>query len=232
MVSSQEDRVRRQHVVERAAQQRGGDACRLSLALSCVALRRAISLPCSSCQRLRRSAFLPAVCPAFFSAAVEQPQRLRDVAFEINVGLHGLIDHVLLERVFADRNDLRVRRRVARRIPRHAALDQQREVGLLVDRRDVGAEMQRMRFREIGIGRGAAFDHRNGHQLGELDQRRDRLRIAAGAFDDDDRALGLRDQRGDALDVLRQRLASSAAPACRGAASAASSRASSFRPAR
>jgi hypothetical protein len=58
----------------------------------------------------------------------------RHVAFEIAAGMHGLIDHMPLERVLADCDDVRFPRYVARRVPGCTAFDQQRQIHFLKER--------------------------------------------------------------------------------------------------
>ncbi len=136
----------------------------------------------------------------------EHLQRRRDVAFEIKVGVQLLIDHVAFELIFVDGDDLALGRPRARRIPGHAAADEQNEIGILQIFVVGDAEIERMVGREIAKVGAAAPGHRQRQQIGQLDQRLERRRIAAGLLGDDDRVFGGEQQVGDLLHFARMRL--------------------------
>lgn len=54
----------------------------------------------------------------------EQAKRRRGIALQISLRMHSLIDHVFLEWIFTNQNDLRARWRIARRVPGRTTLHQ------------------------------------------------------------------------------------------------------------
>ena len=127
-------------------------------------------------------------------------------AFEIKVGVQVLVDHVALERVVVDGDDLAAGRPPPRRIPRRTPAHEQDEIGV-GHRLVIGqAEIERVIGREIRVGAHPSVDHRNGEEIGELDQGGKCLGVASGGLGHDDRVLGVAQKFGDLLDVLRARL--------------------------
>jgi hypothetical protein len=74
---------------------------------------------------------------------------------------------------------------MARRVPGRPAADQQHEIGILQERLDARAQMQRMVLWEIRKD-GAPTD-RDAEEIGELDQCREGRGIAAGGVGQDHR---------------------------------------------
>ena len=117
-----------------------------------------------------------------------------------------LVDHVTLERVLVDGDDLAARRPPPRRIPGRAPAHEQDEIGV-GDRLVVAhPEIERVIGGKVGVGVGSSVDRRDGEKIGELSQRRKRFGVASGGLRHDHRALGIAQQLGDRLDVLVPRL--------------------------
>ena len=60
----------------------------------------------------------------------ERLQRSRNVALQISVGVQVLIEHVAFELIFVDGDDLALGGAYMRRIPGHAAADEENEIGI------------------------------------------------------------------------------------------------------
>src|SRR5215472_13233726 len=132
----------------------------------------------------------------------EQPQRARNLAFEVMVSLQALIDHRAFERVVVDRDNRARRRLSARRIPRRLAADEQHEIGIAEERADRRAEVQRMVLWEAPEGRTPAAADRNAEKSGEFRQGVERGRIASRGIGEDDRVARSDQQLGDLLDIV------------------------------
>ena len=80
------------------------------------------------------------------------------------------------------------------------------EIRFREQRGDVRTEVKVVRFRKVGEERARQFNHRDRQQLGEFYQRIKCLLVRTGVLDRNDRALRIRQQRRDFLDICRRRL--------------------------
>jgi hypothetical protein len=81
-----------------------------------------------------------------------------------------LVDHVVLERVVVDRDYLAAGRPPPWRIPGRASAHEQDEIGGLERLVPAHAEIERVIGGKICVGVDATVDHRNGEELGELQE--------------------------------------------------------------
>ena len=120
--------------------------------------------------------------------------------------MQGLIDHVALQRIVIDGDDLSVRRPPPRRIPGRASAHEQNDIGVVERLVIAHALIERMVGREVRVSVDAPVDHRDGKKIGELHQGGERLGVPPGGLGDDDRAFGIEQKLGDLRDVLLPRL--------------------------
>jgi hypothetical protein len=95
---------------------------------------------------------------------------------------------------------------VAGRVPGGTGLDQQHQIDRSVERTDLRAEIEIMILREVSEKRALPFDHWDGREVGQLDQRVECLDARSGVLRRDDRVLGPGDLGRDRFDLGIERL--------------------------
>ena len=156
---------------------------------------------------MRRGEFLsPGVhCGLIDSGSIRQiAQRLRCIAFQINVGLIVLVRHRHVVRRLVHYRDGGLGRAVTRRIPRYPRPHDDREIHVVPERFDVRALIERMVLGEVGEQSAGLFDHRQSELLAQRHQSFVGFDLLAGALGEHDRTLRLGEQGGELFDILRR----------------------------
>ena len=116
----------------------------------------------------------------------------------------ALVGHGRVVRRLVHHGDHGLGRAVARRIPRYARPDDDREIHVVPERFDVGSLIKRMILGEVGEQSAGLLDHRQSEPLAQRDQSLVGFDLLAGALGEHDRVLRLGDLGGELFDVFRR----------------------------